>query len=126
MKKLFTSILAVTMVSTMLAACSNTGGDQTKNASNEPQNGGNAPKTETVTLKFWRPNGNDAENAAINKLIENFEAKNTGIKVDLENVPFDNYETKVRTALAGKTAEISLRSIRRPCLRMQMPALYTI
>ena len=97
-------MLAVTMVSIMLAACSNPGEDQTKNASNEPQNGGNAPKTETVTLKFWRPNGNDAENAAINKLIENFEAKNTGIKVDLENVPFDNYETKVRTALAGKTA----------------------
>ncbi|QYR22735.1 sugar ABC transporter substrate-binding protein [Paenibacillus sp. sptzw28] len=104
MKKLFSSMLTVTMLSIVLAACSNPGGDQSKNATNEPQNGGSSPKTETVTLKFWRPSGNDAENGAISKLIENFEAKNPGIKVDLENVPFDNYETKVRTALAGKTA----------------------
>jgi fructooligosaccharide transport system substrate-binding protein len=89
---------------TVLAACSNSGGEQGQSASNEPKNGESSPKTETVTLKFWRPSGNDAENGAISKLIENFEAKNPGIKVELENIPFDNYETKIRTALAGKNA----------------------
>ena len=104
MKRMFSLLLAIAMVLTVLAACSNSSGDQMKNASNEPQSGGNATEMETVTIKFWRPNGNDAENAAINKLIENFEAQNPGIKVELENIPYDQYETKLRTALAGKTA----------------------
>lgn len=104
MKRMFSLLLAIAMVLTVLAACSNSSGDQMKNASNESQSGGNATEMETVTIKFWRPNGNDAENAAINKLIENFEAQNPGIKVELENIPYDQYETKLRTALAGKTA----------------------
>lgn len=103
MKKIFISMLALTMVVTALAACSNSGGEK-QTPANEPKNGESSTKTEDVTLKFWRPSGNDAENGAIDKLIANFEAAHPGIKVELENIPFDNYETKLRTALAGKTA----------------------
>ncbi|XEC94393.1 sugar ABC transporter substrate-binding protein [Paenibacillus tarimensis] len=104
MKRLLISMLALIMVLTVVAACSSSGGEQEQPASGNRQNDAGSQKTETVTLKFWRPSGNDAENGAIAKLIENFEAGHTGIKVELENIPFDSYETKIRTALAGKNA----------------------
>ncbi|MBW5449227.1 extracellular solute-binding protein [Cohnella sp. CFH 77786] len=97
-------MLAAVMILTLAAACSKSGGEQAPASSNQPQEEQSSPKAETVTLKFWRPSGNDQENGAIDKLIANFEAANPGIKVELENIPFDNYETKIRTALAGNNA----------------------
>lgn len=54
-----------------------------------------------VTLTFWRQES-DPEVKTMNKLIKEFESKNPNIKVDMK-VKVD-YETAIRTALAGGTA----------------------
>ncbi|MBJ6362477.1 ABC transporter substrate-binding protein [Paenibacillus sp. GCM10012307] len=61
---------------------------------------GDAGGKEAVELKFWRHDfAPEAE--SLNKLIASFQAKYPNIKVKMELIPNDQYETKIRTALAG-------------------------
>lgn len=90
-----------------LAACSggsgNSGGAGDSGASGAPASGSassSADSGEVVTLSFWR-HDYAPEAAAFKKLIASFEEKHPNIKIDFQMIPNDQYETKIRTALAG-------------------------
>ena len=79
-------LVAVVLALSVLAGCSGGGGSGGK-----------------VTITYWR-HDNEAEVKALNQLIASFEKEHTNIKVKMEVIPYDDYETKIRTALAGGKA----------------------
>lgn len=84
-KKILISSVAISGAVLLLAGCGSKSGSSSKK----------------VTLTFWRQE-DDPEVKTMNKLINSFEKKNPNIKVDMK-VKVD-YETAIRTALAGGTA----------------------
>lgn len=115
MKKLFLSILI--MVSLFaLTAC---GGKDTNEDTNNAANNDNTANTDiptnteaqqdnfgnktyegkTLTLGIW--GGNDAESAALSKLISDFESK-TGAKIELKT--YTDINTQIQADFIGKTA----------------------
>ncbi|MCA0755192.1 sugar ABC transporter substrate-binding protein [Paenibacillus sp. N4] len=56
---------------------------------------------ETVTLTFWRNSGNNAENAAYDRLISSFMDKHPHIKIQMTPFPYSDYDTKLRTSVAA-------------------------
>jgi fructooligosaccharide transport system substrate-binding protein len=101
MKKSILLLLAL-MLTISLAACSS-------NSSNEPASSSAVPSAsasdapsegETVELTFWR-HDYAPEAESLKKMITSFEEKNPNIKVKMELIPNDQYETKLRTSMAG-------------------------
>ena len=87
MKKFMTLLLALLMV-LALVGCSSKGGET------ETDSG-------TEELVFWA----HTENAWLESyqaVIDAFEAENPGIKIRLEDFPYDEFETKTLTSLASK------------------------
>jgi len=98
-KKLMLSALALTL-STGLAACSsggNNNGASNSPKASQPASGNGA---EQVEIKFWRHDF-APEADSLKKLIASFEEANPNVKVKMELIPNDQYETKLRTAIAG-------------------------
>lgn len=96
MKKKVAGLLLTTVMAAGLAGCGSNEGDTPKN--NTPAGGQDG--AETVELKFWRHDfAPEAE--SLNKMIASFEEKYPNIKVKMELIPNDQYETKIRTSLAG-------------------------
>ncbi|WP_141430514.1 sugar ABC transporter substrate-binding protein [Bacillus sp. 03113] len=58
-------------------------------------------KGDVTTITFWRNSGNDAENKVYEDLIKSFEKENPKIDVKMTPIPFADYSTKLRTALAS-------------------------
>lgn len=54
-----------------------------------------------VTLSFWRNSGNDFENAAFDKLVRSFMEKHPDIAVEMNAIPYADYDTKLRVAIAS-------------------------
>lgn len=61
-----------------------------------------AASAEAVTIVYWS-HENEPRNELDRELITEFMAQNPGITVTYETFPFEDYETKVLTALAGGT-----------------------
>lgn len=95
-------VLSMILVLGMLAGCSgskdggNAGGTPSESSGNEAK----GSSDEKVTIKYWR-HDNDAEVKALNQLIASFQKQYPNITVKMEVIPYDDYETKIRTALAG-------------------------
>jgi fructooligosaccharide transport system substrate-binding protein len=83
----------------VLAGCSGSSNDIRKDSS-ERENG-NAEPMEQVTLIFWRNSGNTAENAAYEQLAARFMESHPGIVIEMSPIPFSDYDTKLRTAIAS-------------------------
>ncbi|HZG85827.1 sugar ABC transporter substrate-binding protein [Paenibacillus sp.] len=66
-------------------------GDGVERAAEEPQ----------VAITFWRNSGNDAENAAYERLISTFMARHPGIRVEMTPIPYSGYDTKLRASIAS-------------------------
>lgn len=96
---LLTAVLAVGL----LAGCSgnNEGSSPSQSPGTPPPDKGSSD--EKVTITYWR-HDNDAEVKALKQLIDSFQKKYPNITVKMEIIPYDDYETKIRTALAGKKA----------------------
>ena len=91
MKKFMTLLLALLMV-LALVGCSSKGGETET---------GTGTDSSTEELVFWA----HTENAWIEsykEVIAAFEAENPGIKIRLEDFPYDEFETKTLTSLASK------------------------
>ena len=95
MKKRIGMLVLAAMLVWVVGACSN----GNKNEGNK--------KTETndeiVELTFWR-HDYEVEAQSFRNMITTFEKEHPNIKVKLELFPNDQYETKIRTALAGNSA----------------------
>ncbi|MCL1982014.1 MAG: extracellular solute-binding protein [Clostridiales bacterium] len=98
MKKILSITLAALLVMSLFAGCggSGSGGGDTQGGGAQ---GGDAQGDITLTLwshiEFW----NDAQD----KIIQEFEAANPGIKVKRESFPYDDFESKTQTSLLSKS-----------------------
>ncbi|MBP1082805.1 ABC transporter substrate-binding protein [Bacillus capparidis] len=89
-KKAFAVTAAAVMaISILLGGCSSS-----KETSDQSQGDG-------VQLTFWRNSGNDAENKVYEELIKSYEKENPTVDVKMTPIPFADYSTKLRTALAS-------------------------
>lgn len=96
MKKKTAAVLLASALAVSLAGCSSGGTNEPKNNGADNGKGGE----ETVELTFWRHDyAPEAESLA--KMIASFEQEHPNVKVRMELIPNDQYETKIRTALAG-------------------------
>jgi arabinogalactan oligomer/maltooligosaccharide transport system substrate-binding protein len=70
-----------------------------------------AAKTQaaTTTITFWSTM-NDEENETLKSLISKYEAQNSGVKIDLTAVPFDQRENKFGAAAQAGTAPDIMRA----------------
>ncbi len=93
MRKSILYLIAAVLLLGTLAACSNSG-DSDKGSSND---------VKQVEITFWR-HDYETEAESFKKMIASFEQEYPNIKVKLELFPNDQYETKIRTALAGNGA----------------------
>lgn len=94
-KSVFLTLALVLMLAAVLSACSksNTASPEASAPS------GNAGSKENITLRMtvW---GSPEEVAPYKKAIQNFEAKYTNVKVELQHIAAD-YDTKLTTMVAG-------------------------
>ena len=66
--------------------------------------GGQKPTTtaaEAVTLEFWMPGQEPTIRSTYGKLIERYEAENPNIKINYTQTPWQEWFTKLSTAIAG-------------------------
>ena len=84
MKKILSIVLSIAMVLTMCLTMTACGG---KKADDE-----NA-------LTLWIHNDEDSWTESYQKIVDDFMAANPDIKINIESFPYDEYETKVQTAL---------------------------
>jgi len=91
MKKLLAVLLALFMLLALVGCGSKSSSSDSSSTSGD-----------TVELVWWAHQEEQWVNT-YNKVIELFEAENPGIKVKLETFPYDEFESKVLTALSSKT-----------------------
>lgn len=119
MKKKLALIMAASMAITGLSACAPKTNEETTTAKNEEtttaSSGGTETQTttssssgENVTITFWDfPNYNvvdDELGKYERQMADAFEAKNPGIKVNVEMIDFKSGPEKITTAITGGTA----------------------
>lgn len=99
-------LLMLAAILVFIAACSSNNGktDAGNNTGNTEVVGNHVEGTEEqVEVTFWRHDfAPEAE--SFKRLIATFEAEYPNIKIKMELFPNDQYETKIRTALAGQSA----------------------
>ena len=63
----------------------------------------------TTTITFWQTM-NDEETKTLQALVAKYEQQNTGVKIDVTNVPFDQRENKFSAAAQAGTAPDLMRA----------------
>lgn len=91
-KKIITSVLSTTLITSILIGC---GGNTSTSTS-----GKSSGDVVTLTYTTW---GSPNELEAQTKAVKEFEKNNPNIKVNLQHIPTD-YDTKLATMVAGNTA----------------------
>ena len=91
MKKAITKLVAITLIpSLLLVGCLSDSSGESKEENSE-----------MVELTFWRNSGTDVENKVYEDLVTSFEEEHPNIDVKMTPIPFADYSTKLRTALAS-------------------------
>ncbi|MCM3597865.1 sugar ABC transporter substrate-binding protein [Metabacillus idriensis] len=60
-----------------------------------------AEKSENIELTFWRNYGTKLENEAYKELISAFESSHPGISINMNAIPYGDYELRLRTEIAA-------------------------
>ncbi|MFJ5925958.1 extracellular solute-binding protein [Kitasatospora sp. NPDC092948] len=88
----------VAALAVTLAACGSSG------------SGSDAKGDGPVTITYWDTSNATNEAPNYQELVKKFEAANPNIKVNFENVPFDQAQNKLETAMGAKGAPDAFRS----------------
>jgi multiple sugar transport system substrate-binding protein len=73
--------------------------------------GGAAPAAEDVTVVYWALQGENTDQNLTRGLVEPFEEQHPGIKVDLQELPWDGYYEKYQTlSAAGQAPDLAFVS----------------
>lgn len=93
-------LLVITLLTVIACGCS---GGNSGNAGSKPTSGGtsDSQSAETIELKFmmW---GNQAHMDLYDQLLESFMQKHPHIKVNMESVPYPDYQQKISVLAAGR------------------------
>ncbi len=104
-KRIFSTLLAAVLILATLSACTTKPVKPTTESEAQeqspPQNTDAAASTGSETLNVITVN--DPAKLYLKDLIPVFESENKGIKVNLIEVPFDQFDSKIQTMLASKT-----------------------
>ena len=90
MRKLFILMIAIILVSGLLAGC----GDKSD---------GTAPLDGKTVLKYWTHSDEDTWNASDEAMIAAFEDEYPNIRIEREAFPYDDFEQKVMTSFMSKS-----------------------
>lgn len=73
--------------------------------------GSAAPANEDVTLVYWALSGENTDNNLVRGVIEPFQEEYPGVKVDLQEIPWDGYYEKYQTlSAAGQAPDLAFVS----------------
>ncbi|HEY0827486.1 MAG TPA: sugar ABC transporter substrate-binding protein [Bacilli bacterium] len=98
-KRSLISLLVMVFIAALFAGCAAKNDEE---PTDTPQATEEAEPQEQVEITFWR-HDYDVEANSIKTMIASFEEKYPHIKVKMELIPGDQYETKIRTSLAANT-----------------------
>ncbi|NEE02492.1 ABC transporter substrate-binding protein [Phytoactinopolyspora halotolerans] len=90
----FTALAGTAVLALGLAACSQ--GSASSSSDSDSAEG-------TTTIRYMNFSANDGHEEDLDAIVEAFEEANEGIEVEVETVPYDDYFTKLQTAVAGGT-----------------------
>ena len=103
MKKILAILLAVVMCAGLLAACGGSDTPAGDTPANDPPAAGSG-SDEPVTLTFWHIWGSgDASSAAVAKVINDFNALDNNITIQVETFENELYKDKIRLDIPGGT-----------------------
>lgn len=97
-KKVLCAMLCAAMAVSMLAGCSSGSGSSGNDSSDDSSSG------DDVTIDFWTIDLKASFEDYFNDLIEQYEADNPGVTINWTDVPYDDIQSKLVTAIAGGTA----------------------
>lgn len=64
--------------------------------------GGSSSKEDAKTLTLWTHNDEDSWNASYQNIVDAYMEANPDVTINIESFPYDEYESKVQTALMSK------------------------
>lgn len=98
MKRLFSLILTLLLLASVLSGCGKTSNstDASKKADNNQ-----AVSTEPITLKFMEYTASGSQEETLNNMIKEFEKQNKDIKIQVEVLAYADYFTKLNTVLSS-------------------------
>ncbi len=97
-KKILCAMICAAMTVSMLAGCSSGSGNKGSGGSDDSSSG------KDVTIDFWTIDLKASFEDYFNDLIEKYEADNPGVTINWTDVPYDDIQSKLVTAIAGGTA----------------------
>jgi multiple sugar transport system substrate-binding protein len=78
-------------------------------------------------IVFWYHFDNPEQTKVMDGLVADFQAKNPGIKVDAQNIPWNNYYDRLFTAVAGgKSPDVAMVKLQQQAQLVEMGALEPI
>ena len=78
-------------------------------------------------IVFWYHFDNPEQTKVMDGLVADFQAKNPGIKVDAQNIPWNNYYDRLFTAVAGgKAPDVAMVKLQQQAQLIEMGALEPI
>ena len=93
-KKMLSALLCVVTAVSMLAGCGGTGAENSeKKASGQEE-----------TLEFWTIDLKATFGDFFNEMIQQYEKEKRGVKINWTDIPYDDVQSKLVTAVAGGTA----------------------
>lgn len=79
------------------------------------------------TVLFWYHFDNPEQTKVMDELVNAFQAKNPGIRIDAQNIPWNNYYDRLFTAVAGgKSPDVAMVKLQQQAQLVEMGALEPI
>lgn len=108
-KKVLSVLLCAAMAVTVLAGCGSSGSSsdsssQSSGSDTAASSGDTASAGKETTLEFWTIDLKASFGDFFNNLISKYEEENPGVKINWTDIPYDDMQSKLVTAVAGGTA----------------------
>lgn len=103
-KKVLSVLLCAAMAVTALAGCGSTSSSSQSSGYDTAASSGDTASGGDTTLEFWTIDLKASFGDFFNNLISKYEEENPGVKINWTDIPYDDMQSKLVTAVAGGTA----------------------